>query len=68
MPQKWCKYWLPFQWILFIMKRCYYVDLDNKKLHFKKKETKRTHMDFEASLFQDKHAYLHVVKEVYFVI
>lgn len=55
MPKTWCKYWLPFQWILFLMKRCYFV---------KKIGTKRTKQMFEASLFQDKYAYLHLVREV----
>lgn len=70
MPQKWCKYWLPFQWILLTMKGCYFVE--NKKMHYNFKklesdyETKRTKHHFEASLFQDKHAYLHVIKEVYY--
>lgn len=58
MPQTWCLYWVPFQWLFTNLKKAFFVDLKDVP----KPERKR--VSSEGSLFDSKYEYLHVVEEV----
>lgn len=65
-PPEWCLYWLPFHWLFLNLKRYYFVDFGSRS--FIKEKFKRTREVYKASLFFNKYEYLHVIKEVYYVV